>query len=504
MQTHISCVFLAGDDVYKVKKPVHFSFLDFSTLERRRHFCHEEVHLNRRLAASIYHGVVAIVRDGGGYRIAEASHPQAVEYAVHMQRLPRGRRLDELITSNQVEPGMIDQLVRRLIRFHAEAPSNPTITANGTPAAIWAILNDNFTNGRRFRGRTLEEHENTLIESVTRRFLDCNTALLEQRQQQGRIRDCHGDLHADHICFGDELLIVDCIEFNTQFRYIDVASEVAFLAMDLDYLGRHDLSRHFVERYAEMAADPGVLALLPFYGCYRAYVRGKVDSLKTEETELSDDDRQKTVDSARRRFALSYRYAWSLEPLLIVVMGPSGSGKSTLAEQLSQRLGFAHLNSDLIRKQLAGVPATQRLTDAKGESLYQPEYSRRTYGELHTRAAAALDQGNGVIVDATFLHRRERDAITTIATTGGHRIVFVVCRGSEETLRQRLAERAKRDDSPSDATWEIYQQQMSGYEPLQGEELEHAINAGTNADMESVRQEVERALVAFAISPKDV
>jgi uncharacterized protein len=500
VQTHISCVFLAGDDVYKVKKPVRFSFLDFSTLERRLHFCHEEVRLNRRLAASIYRGVVSIIIDGSRYRFAEESHPDAIEYAVHMRRLPQERSLDALIANGGVEVAMMDQLAQRLVRFHSTANCDETVTANGTPEAIWAILNDNFSNGRRFRGTTLATHENDLIESVTRRFLDSHHTLLQRRRAEGRIRDCHGDLHCDHICFADELLIYDCIEFNTQFRHIDVASEIAFLAMDLDYLDRHDLSRQFIERYIALADDPDALELLPFYACYRAYVRGKVDSLKSLETELGTAEREAAAESARRHFALSYRYAWSLTPFLIVVMGPSGSGKSTLAEHLGARLGFTHLNSDIIRKALGGVPATQRSTDARGESLYQPEYSRRTYGELHSRATAQLRHGRGVIVDATFLHRHERDAIASIAEASGHPIVFLECRCDEDTLRQRLAQRAARDDSPSDATWEIYQHQMSGYEPPNPNEGHRSVVIHTTAGMAPALAEAERALVAWATS----
>lgn len=494
-QTHISCVFLAGDEVYKIKKPVQFSFLDFSTLERRRHFCHEEVRLNRRLAAPVYLGVVAIVRNEAGFHFADESHPEAIEYAVHMRRLPPRRTLDVLLADNVATTTMIDLVAERLVAFHHEAPTNQTITANGSASGIGRILADNFSNGKPFRNITVADYEDDLIQRATLHFIEANRSLLEQRQAQGRIRDCHGDLHADHICFADQLLIYDCIEFNTQFRYIDVASDIAFLAMDLEFLGRADLSQHFVDHYVELSGDRAISNLLPFYACYRAYVRGKVDSLKSVEPEVGSAERAGAADSARRHFDLAYRYAWSLAPRLIVVMGPSGSGKSTLAEALSQHLGFAHLNSDIIRKQLAGVGLTQRNQDIRGVSLYTPEYSQRTYETMESQALQMLASGRGVVLDATYQHRDERRKLVTRTRAIGKPVVLVECQCDESVLRERLRQRAERDDSASDATWEIYQQQMLGYEPPTSAEADLLVCADTTGGTKAACDRVERTMV---------
>lgn len=310
VQTHISYVFLAGDHVYKVKKPVRFSFADFSTLERRRHFCHEEVRLNQRLAADVYLGVVTIRRCGDDYKLGADGDPDIAEYAVRMRRLPADRMLDQLLNRNAVTPEMIDAIAARLAEFHRRADAGAEITANGDPAAIARVIEENHANARAFRGFTVPADDDDAIQAFTRDFLRRHDALFRKRQAEHRIRDCHGDLHTEHICFADRLMIFDCIDFNPAFRYCDVASEIAFLAMDLDYHGHPELAVHFVSRYAAHADDPDLQHLVPFYQCQRAYIRGKVDSLKSAEPEVAPADA-----AAARRSAIS--------PLPIATPGPT-------------------------------------------------------------------------------------------------------------------------------------------------------------------------------------
>lgn len=490
VQTHISYVFLAGDDVYKVKKAVRFSFLDFSTIEKRRHFCHEEVRLNRRLAPDVYLGVVSICPEGTSYRLGPEDDPGAVEYAVHMRRLEEDRLLVSLLARGAATCEMIDAIAARLAAFHKIADSGPEVVANGEREAIRAVLADNFNGVRPFRGATIPPGDDDDIQSFCHVFLDEHQELFARRQAEHRIRDCHGDLHAEHIYVGDPIVIFDCIEFNRQFRYCDVASEIAFLAMDLDFRDRPDLARRFVSRYAELAADPDLAHLVPFYACYRAYVRGKVDSLKSAEEEVAEEERAKARRSAVDHFALAYRYTWSYTAALAVVFGLSGAGKSTLAGALRARTGFAHFNSDLIRKELAGLPPTAR----GGPELYTPERSAATYRTMLARAAEELVAGRGAIIDATFQRREHRDTARALAARHGVPLLFVECSAPDNVIRRRLDERARREHSISDADWQVYLQQRALYEPFAADEPGAVFRADTARPQAELLASVERRL----------
>ena len=364
MQTHISAVFLAGDEVYKLKKPVRFSFLDYSTLELRRHYCEEEVRLNHRLAPTVYLGVVPVLRTSDGYRVREAVNMQdatVVDYLVRMRRLPPERTLDALITNGQVTKFGIHALVKRLVHFHNTAATSGA-AEYGAPAVVWQALADNFSATAPFVGQTISEQQYRVIQEFSQQFFAEHQELLKERVLQDRVREGHGDLRCDHVYFLDEgIAIIDCIEFSPRLRTCDVASELAFLAMDLELRGAVTWSGELVHAYATQAEDEALFTLLPFYQCYRAYVRGKVESLKSTEPEIPAEEQERARQQARRSFRLSYRYArGALTPALIVVCGQIGTGKSTVAQYLSEQTGFAVLNSDVIRKRLAGLLPTAR------------------------------------------------------------------------------------------------------------------------------------------------
>lgn len=490
VQTHISFVFLAGDEVYKVKKPVRFSFLDFSTLERRRHFCREEVRLNRRLAAHIYLGVVAICHDGTSYRLGAEDDPAAVEFAVHMRRLRADRILANLLRAGAATVDMIDAIADRIAAFHSLANADETVTANASRAAVWRVLSDNFAGAQPFRDRTVPALDDDRIQRFCRSFLDAHPALFERRQTQQRIRECHGDLHAEHISLDGEVAVFDCVEFNPLFRNCDVAAEVAFLFMDLVDRGHPTLAQRFVETYIQRASDPELRTLLPFYACYRAYVRGKVDSLKSDEAEVDAADRRLAADSARRHFALACRYTWTNERPLVVVFGLSGSGKSVIARTLAARTGFAYFNSDEIRKELAGLPAHVR----GGTDLYTAARSAETYRTLLRRAQAALASGRGAIVDATFQLRVHRDGARAIADTEHVPAAFIECTCPEAIVRERLARRAHDAGEPSDADWNVHQMQRVVYEPFADGEGGRHLRLDTSGAAADVVRRIEDLL----------
>jgi len=309
VQTQISVVFLAGDYVYKVKKPVDFGFLDFTTLEKRLYYCQQEVTLNRRLCPDAYLGVVAITKEGDTISV-EGSGTE-VEYAVKMRPLPHQRMMDVLLHNNEITTEMLERVAVKLANFHREAELSKQQAAIGGLDTVTFNIEENFEQTKDYVNKTITTEQYETIKNYSYAFLKENAGLFSKRVKDSRIRDCHGDLHAAHICFNDGLCIYDCIEFSDRFRYIDVASEVAFLAMDLDFHGHPDLAKKFIEYYVKASGDEELLRLLNFYKCYRAYVRGKVEGFKLEDPHISEEEKSRTLTIARRYFGLAESYTSS-------------------------------------------------------------------------------------------------------------------------------------------------------------------------------------------------
>jgi aminoglycoside phosphotransferase family enzyme/predicted kinase len=466
-QTHISYVLLACDYVYKIKKPVRFTFLDYSTLAQRHHFCHEEVRLNRRLAPAVYLDVLAIVSDGERFSLEVfPGQEKIVEYAVKMRRLPEEYFLDRLIQEGKIRQQHFDTIVTKLADFYATAV-NDQASLYGSAEVIRANLEENLKEMEPFIGETLTLDEFKQIRDYQLNFLTENCDLLETRVRDGRVREGHGDLRAEHICLEEDPVIFDCIEFSEEFRYCDAASEIAFLSMDLDYLGVPMLSEHFVQSFRNLTQDPGLLHLLPLYKTYRACVRGKVETLKSHEPEVPQDERQEAKNRARRYFHLALRYASGpFPPTMIVVCGLAGSGKSTLARTIGARTGYQMLNSDVVRKQLAGISLTTHSTEDYGKGLYTDSFNVRTYECLLKQAEDCLKFGNGVIIDATFKDSEHRRQFIELASRLRLPVLFVECRASEGKTLERLKERQQRLGEVSDATVDVYLRQREEFVPL--------------------------------------
>jgi aminoglycoside phosphotransferase family enzyme len=306
VQTQISYVFLAGDLVYKIKKPVDFGFLDFTTLEKRRHFCRKEVELNRRLCPDTYLGVVAVTKEKGNYTVG--GRGKAEEYAVKMRRLPQQAMMDVLLTENKVTPEMIKQVARILAEFHRSAATGGEINEIGGINGVKKNTSENFEQTEKYAGSIVPRETFERVKDYTEGFIRKNTQFFRQRAEKGRIRDCHGDLHAAHICFGEKICIYDCIEFIDRFRYTDVAAEIAFLAMDLDHYGRYDLSDIFVKAYVKESGDGELMKLLDFYKCYRAYVRFKIGCSQYDDPYIPADEKEKILANTRSYFKLAESY----------------------------------------------------------------------------------------------------------------------------------------------------------------------------------------------------
>ncbi len=509
VQTHISYVAVAPPLVFKVKKPLALGFLDFSTLEKRRHYCHEELRLNRRLCAHVYEAVVPIFDDpasSSGLRLGteqEVDHPPVVEYAVRMKQLSHGHFIKQLLAAGAFTDEHLERVVRTLARFYREHPATPASSAWGAPERIRVSVDENFEQIADHAGSLLSKGALAALGEDAALFFERETALLERRVRSGMIRDCHGDLHLEHIHITPErVCIYDCIEFNERLRYIDVASDVAFLAMDLDHYGRPDLAARFIDQMREALEDPELVRLTPFYKTYRAIVRAKVNGMKSRGAEVPDSERVAAAELARAHFRLASQYAVTGDrPMVLAMVGRVATGKSTQARMLGESLGWQVISSDETRKRLAGVPLHERGDEATRAALYSEESSERTYGALLEQARIELQTGRGVVLDATFGRRRDRDRLRamigeTFSPSGapaGYRFVELVADG--DLLRERLRHRESEASVVSDARLSDFDKLEARFETPEDEEDTALLRVSSAVDPEETHRRLLVGLV---------
>lgn len=491
IQTQMSWVLIAGEHVYKMKKPVNLGYVDYTTLEKRRYYCHREVELNRRLCPQNYLGVSTINLCNNTYCIDGKG--EVVDYAVKMKTLPPEKMLDHILEHGNPTPEMLHQVGARIAAFHQEAETGPHINQFGSLESIRFNAEENFTQSKPYTGVAVSSETLDRIENFATDFLDNHAGLFENRVAEGRIRDCHGDLHSSHICFTDKLCIYDCIEFNDRFRYADTASEVAFLAMDLDHYGRADLSQAFIQRYLEITDDNQAEKLMRFYKCYRAMVRAKVNCFKLDDPYVSAEEKRLACLGAQLYFALAESYTTD-KPWLLVNVGLVGSGKSTLAKALASHLGMAIISSDLVRKEMAGIPPTQSGAVEMDSGIYSPDFSRLTYEAMFNQAEKWLKLGVSVILDGTFTLRKSRVTAREIAArnnAGFCELEYII---SDEEACQRISLRQSDPGNVSDGTTDVYFKMKREFEPLdKTEESQRVIidSAGTTEEhIASIRHHI--------------
>ena len=467
VQTHISAVFLAGDRAYKVKKPVDLGFLDFTTLERRRHFCRQEVTLNRRLAPGVYLDVVPITAAGDGV-LVDGPGP-ALEFAVRMVRLPDERTFEALLERGVLDSDALRALAGRLAAFHAAAASGAEVSRWGGFDTVAGNARENFAQLRPFVGDTLSARVLEVLERRTEAALTDLRPLMEARARAGVPRDTHGDLHLKHVyalregTAGDGLVVVDCIEFNERFRYADPVSDMAFLDMDLRYRGRPDLAAAFSDAYFLALGDEAGRALQPFYTAYRAVVRGKVDGFASRGAEIPAVERERFRERARAYFLLAMGVLCDPpeRPAVVMTAGLPGSGKSWLARWLAQELGWQLVSTDVVRKGLAGLAPLSSARADVDRGIYTPEWTARTYAACREQAAAHLFEGRRVVVDGTFVREAHRRELLLAARAWRVPALMLLCEAPEDALRARLA--ARRGDA-SDADWATYRAMRERWE----------------------------------------
>jgi len=458
-QTHISVVYLAGPLVYKIKKPVDLGFLDFSSLEKRRHYCQEEVRLNRRLAPEVYLDVVPVTAGSAGARFEGSG--DAIEWAVKMQRLPDDANMDSRLDRGLLDPSIVVDLAGRIASFHAAAEGGERIAAFGGFDVVAGNARENLQQVAPHVGTTISHAVFDRLQSLVEQSLEQNRDLIEARAKAGVPRDTHGDLRLDHVYFlpdrapPADVIVIDCIEFNERFRFADPVADMAFLVMGLLCRGRGDLARTFADAYFRASGDEAGRALLPFYVSYRAAVRGKVETVKLGEPEIPRAERDAALVRARGLWllALSAVERPDRRPALVLVGGLPGSGKSTLSADLAKEAGFTVIRSDVVRKQLAGVEGSVTSGAAFEQGIYSPTWTERTYAECLRRAEELLLAGGRVIVDASFGDDRRRKIFLEAANRLGVAGMFLHCQAPGDTIRDRLT--ARRGDA-SDADWAIH------------------------------------------------
>ena len=485
LQTHISFIILTGKYAYKIKKPVNFGFLDFSTLEKRKYFCEEEMRLNKRLCPEIYLDVIPITQKDDEIEL-DGNGP-IVEYTLKMREFTQEKIMTNLLKKGSIDVISIENICNILINFYNSGKQSVEINHFGDVNSVELNIDENFEQTKSYIDISIKQDIYNFIRKTSKDFLKKKKNIFEKRVKDGYIKDCHGDLHSGNIVITDKIYIFDCIEFNKRFRFCDVASDLSFLAMDLDYLNYPFLSSYLIDYYVEKSKDIEIFNVLNFYKSYRAYVRGKVNSFRLDDSTIFENEKSAIIKISKKYFDLAYYYSllFSLDlfnnkPVVFMITGLTGTGKSTLALKLAVDYHAQNINTDIIRKELAGINKYERHHDKIDTGLYAPDKIDFTYDKVIEKAKFYLKQDKNVVLDATFQKKKYRDLVREIASKCNAYIVTIKCNCPDEIVKKWLSERLKKK-SVSDGRWEIYQNQKNTFEPFTDKEQIIEIDMSINS-----------------------
>ncbi|MCD6580553.1 MAG: AAA family ATPase [Desulfuromusa sp.] len=489
IETHISWIFLAGEFAYKLKKPVNFGFLDFSTLEKRRYFCQEELRLNKRFAPQLY---LEVIRIGGESDNLKLNGKPEIDYLVKMRRFPQQKQLDRMLADGELSVEHIERFAKKIAQIHTQAPIAETKSEFGSPRSIIEPILQNFAQIRRFlpdasmirQVDELEKWSRTAHTKLQKTFL--------QRQTEGFIRECHGDIHLANMAWFDEApLLFDCIEFSESLRWIDPINDVAFLTMDLDDRGEAALGWHFLNRYLQETGDYPGMALLNFYKIYRAMVRTKVTCLRLSQPDLSEAERNDDLELVQSYLELATGYITPRTPQLIITHGLSGSGKTSFINKLAPLCNSICVHSDLERKRLHQLAPDENSRSPVTGGIYSTAAGTDTYSRLCELADILLKAGITAIVDATFIKQSARKQMHQLALEQQVPLIILDFPLNEETLRQRIKLRSEQPGKISEATGDVLDYQLAQEDPLSTAEKRTVISVDPTVEARQIAEKIK-------------
>ncbi len=475
IETHISWVILTGDFAYKIKKPVDFGFLDFSTLAKRKYFCKQELHLNRRLAADIYLELSAIT--GTEDRPQLAGSGEIIEYAVKMKQFPQSAQLDNMLAAGELKLTHMNAFADMAANFHQSADVADISSNYGSKETVYHPVEENFQQIAQQAVASDYTDQLATLSQWSQSQLTEKQSIMAQRKANGFIRHGHGDMHLRNMLWlNNKAMAFDCIEFNESLSWIDVISDIAFLIMDLQHRQQQPLANRFLNHYLEISGDYAALPLLPFYLCYRAMVRAKVSVLRLAQNGISTQQSRQIINSFESYLELAGRYTKKTTPQLIIMRGLSASGKSTLSQQLLDHSGMIRIRSDIERKRLFANASQEATHTAIDAGIYSRPASQQTYDKLRELACNIIKAGYSVIVDAAFLKQPQRKAFQQLASQLNVPYTVLETNAPDDVLRQRIS---KRKNDVSDADLTVLEHQLANWQPLKKTEQHSLISIDT-------------------------
>ncbi len=462
IQTHVSSVFLTGDYVYKMKKSVNFGFLNYETLDLRKHFCEEEIRLNQRGAKPLYIEILSITQSDNEFKLG--GDGEIVEYVLKMRQFPQENLFSSQFEQDNLKSEDLEKLGKIVADFHSGSYTDDYILSFGEIPKIRQAIDENYAQTDKYVGIAQTTEQFAATKEYTDNFFEGRKNIFASRVEKKLIRECHGDLHLRNICvFQDEILLFDCIEFNEPFRFVDVMYDIAFAVMDIEARGRKDLANAFLNTYIEETGDWEGLQVLPLYLSRQAYVRAKVTSFLLDDPNISETDKKAAGKTAADYYTLAYKYTQIKQGKITLMSGLSGSGKSTTGKKIARETSAIHIRSDAIRKHLAGI----KLTEKGGNEIYSAQMTEKTYDRLLELGIMLAKQGFSVILDAKYDRRSLREKAIKTADAENIPLEIVYCHVSEEILRDRLN---KRTGDIADATADLVTSQLANWEDFTEDE----------------------------------